>query len=242
MPDIFATGEVDLKKLLNSEDHELISRIKSILGPFILRRLKSDVMQQLVPKTQHVHWLIFSHQQLHVLVDLPCLNYIDCVWQVNFVSMGSEQLKAYNGAANEYRAICEARTAKSSGQYPQNVVGLIPKRQISNYFMQLRKVSIYCDAKYRKMFISILKGFSLLPQIANHPLLIRRIYSDKDVERIARLTYPKGAFGFECSFDRAIQALKNYNDFAIHQVLLFLFTWFLLISCFHLLFTLLTKL
>ncbi|KAF7002982.1 hypothetical protein CFC21_018374 [Triticum aestivum] len=167
MPDIFATGEVDLKKLLNSEDHELISRIKSILGPFILRRLKSDVMQQLVPKTQHV----------------------------NFVSMGSEQLKAYNGAANEYRAICEARTAKSSGQYPQNVVGLIPKRQISNYFMQLRK-------------------------IANHPLLIRRIYSDKDVERIARLTYPKGAFGFECSLDRAIQALKNYNDFAIHQLLI----------------------
>uniref|UniRef100_A0A453CM84 Helicase ATP-binding domain-containing protein n=1 Tax=Aegilops tauschii subsp. strangulata TaxID=200361 RepID=A0A453CM84_AEGTS len=167
MPDIFATGEVDLKKLLNSEDHELISRIKSILGPFILRRLKSDVMQQLVPKTQHV----------------------------NFVSMGSEQLKAYNGAANEYRAICEARTAKSSGQYPQNLVGLIPKRQISNYFMQLRK-------------------------IANHPLLIRRIYSDKDVDRIARLTYPKGAFGFECSLDRAIQALKNYNDFAIHQLLI----------------------
>lgn len=55
MPDIFATGDVDLKKLLNAEDHELISRIKSILGPFILRRLKSDVMQQLVPKTQHVY-------------------------------------------------------------------------------------------------------------------------------------------------------------------------------------------
>lgn len=167
MPDIFATGDVDLKKLLNSEDHELISRIKSILGPFILRRLKSDVMQQLVPKMQHV----------------------------NFVSMGSEQSKAYNGALNDYRAIVDARTAKSSVQFPKNVVGLIPKRQISNYFMQLRK-------------------------IANHPLLIRRIYSDKDVDRIARLTYPKGAFGFECSLDRAIEALKNYNDFAIHQLLI----------------------
>jgi SWI/SNF-related matrix-associated actin-dependent regulator of chromatin subfamily A containing DEAD/H box 1 len=54
MPDIFATGDVDLKKLLNAEDRELISQIKSILGPFILRRLKSDVMQQLVPKIQHV--------------------------------------------------------------------------------------------------------------------------------------------------------------------------------------------
>ncbi|XP_051218599.1 protein CHROMATIN REMODELING 19 [Lolium perenne] len=156
MPDIFATGDVDLKKLLNAEDRELVSRIKSILGPFILRRLKSDVMQQLVAKTQHV----------------------------KSVSMGSEQRKAYNDALNDYRAISLARSEKSS----------IPKRQISNYFMQLRK-------------------------IANHPLLIRRIYSDKDVDRIGRLTYPKGAFGFECSLDRAIQELKNYNDFAIHQLL-----------------------
>lgn len=54
MPDLFETEDVDLKKLLNAEDTELIARMKSILGPFILRRLKSDVMQQLVPKVQKV--------------------------------------------------------------------------------------------------------------------------------------------------------------------------------------------
>lgn len=54
MPDLFETGDVDLKKLLKAEDSDLISRMKSILGPFILRRLKSDVMQQLVPKMQKV--------------------------------------------------------------------------------------------------------------------------------------------------------------------------------------------
>lgn len=54
MPGLFETGDVDLKKLLNAEDRDLISRMKSILGPFILRRLKSDVMQQLVPKMQKV--------------------------------------------------------------------------------------------------------------------------------------------------------------------------------------------
>jgi SWI/SNF-related matrix-associated actin-dependent regulator 1 of chromatin subfamily A len=53
-------------------------------------------------------------------------------------------------------------------------------------------------------------------------LLIRRVYNDKDIDRIARLLYPKGAFGFECSLERAIQELKNYNDFNIHQVLSFL--------------------
>ncbi|KAL5220838.1 hypothetical protein ABZP36_025551, partial [Zizania latifolia] len=164
MPDIFATGDVDLKKLLNEEDHGLILRIKSILGPFILRCLKSDVMQQLVPKIQHV----------------------------NFVVMDSEQSRAYNHAIEEYRAACQARSAKSKVKFSNNVVGLIPKRQISNYFMQFRK-------------------------IANHPLLIRRIYSDNDVDRIARLLYPRGPFGFECSLERATQKLKEYNDFAIHQ-------------------------
>lgn len=54
MPDLFGTEDVDLKKLLNAEDRDLIGRMKSILGPFILRRLKSDVMQQLVPKIQQV--------------------------------------------------------------------------------------------------------------------------------------------------------------------------------------------
>lgn len=56
LPDLFATENVDLKKLLSADDYDLIARMKSILGPFILRRLKSDVMQQLVPKEQRVSY------------------------------------------------------------------------------------------------------------------------------------------------------------------------------------------
>ncbi|KAM0950223.1 putative DNA helicase chromatin remodeling SNF2 family [Dioscorea sansibarensis] len=167
MPDIFATGDVDLKKLLNAEDSDLISRIKSILGPFILRRLKSDVMQQLVPKIQHVQ----------------------------YVSMGNEQSKAYKNAINEYRAASQARIMKSSIGTSKNAVGSLPRRQISNYFMQFRK-------------------------IANHPLLVRHIYSDEDVIRFAKMLYPKGVFGFECNLERVIQQIKNYNDFEIHRLLI----------------------
>lgn len=56
MPDLFETGDIDLKKLLNAEDMDLIAQMKSILGPFILRRLKSNVMRQLVPKMQMVSY------------------------------------------------------------------------------------------------------------------------------------------------------------------------------------------
>ncbi|KAA8529930.1 hypothetical protein F0562_034466 [Nyssa sinensis] len=167
MPDIFETGDVDLKKLLNAEDRDLIARMKSILGPFILRRLKSDVMQQLVPKIQ----------------------------RVEFVKMEKQQEDAYKEAIEEYRAASRSRVAKFSDVKCNNVVGILPQRQISNYFVQFRK-------------------------IANHPLLVRRIYTDENVVHFARKLHPKGVFGYECTLDRVIDELKSYNDFSIHRLLL----------------------
>ncbi|KAL4278766.1 hypothetical protein GQ457_03G010830 [Hibiscus cannabinus] len=165
MPDLFATEDVDLKKLLNAEDRELIGRMKSILGPFILRRLKSDVMQQLVPKIQRVEYVIMEKQQEN----------------------------AYKEAIEEYRAISRARIAKLSASDLNNIVGIIPRRQISNYFVQFRK-------------------------IANHPLLVRQIYDDDDVVRFAKRLHSMGVF--ECTLDRVVAELKNYSDFSIHQLLL----------------------
>ncbi len=71
MPDVFDTAGVDLDQFLGTrndttgvvvEDKDLITHIKGILGPFVLRRLKSDVMRQLVPKIQKVlsHPLLLS--------------------------------------------------------------------------------------------------------------------------------------------------------------------------------------
>ncbi|KAI5443285.1 hypothetical protein KIW84_012081 [Lathyrus oleraceus] len=86
MPDVFASEDVDLKKLLSAEDTDLISRMKSILEPFILRRLKSDVMQQLIQKTQKVEYVMMVEQQEH----------------------------AYREAIEEYRTVSQARLTKCS--------------------------------------------------------------------------------------------------------------------------------
>lgn len=168
LPDLFETGEVDLKKLLNAEDTDLIARMKSILGPFILRRLKSDVMQQLVPKIQRVQYVVMDQQQDD----------------------------AYKEAIEEYRAASRARLSKSSEVNSSAIFGILPKRQISNYFVQFRK-------------------------IANHPLLVRRIYNDEDIVRLAKKLYPRGVFGFECTLDRVISEMKSYSDFSIHRLLLY---------------------
>lgn len=168
MPDLFETGDVDLKKLLNAEDKELIARIKSILGPFILRRLKSDVMTQLVPKIQ----------------------------MVRYVGMEKDQEDAYKEAIESYRAASLARVSKQPEISFNSAAGVFSRRQISNYFLEFRK-------------------------IANHPLLVRRIYTDDDIVRIARVMHPKGVFGFECTVERVIEELRSYNDFSIHKLLLY---------------------
>lgn len=168
MPDLFETGDVDLKKLLNAEDKELIARIKSILGPFILRRLKSDVMTQLVPKIQ----------------------------MVRYVGMEKDQEDAYKEAIESYRAASLARVSKQHEISTNSAAVVFSRRQISNYFLEFRK-------------------------IANHPLLVRRIYTDDDIVRIARVMHPKGVFGFECTVERVIEELRSYNDFSIHKLLLY---------------------
>jgi len=56
--------------------------------------------------------------------------------------MGREQCVAYKDAIDEYRAASRARFTKSLAGSASNSVNFLPKRQISNYFTQFRKVMI----------------------------------------------------------------------------------------------------
>lgn len=54
--------------------------------------------------------------------------------------MEKQQEDAYREAIEEYRTISRARIAKLSESDMNNIVGILPQRQISNYFVQFRKV------------------------------------------------------------------------------------------------------
>ncbi|XVE85527.1 hypothetical protein DITRI_Ditri17bG0097800 [Diplodiscus trichospermus] len=85
--------------------------MKSIFGPFILRRLKSEMVQQLVPKIQRVEYVIMEKQEED----------------------------AYGEAVEEYCKNSRACIAKLSESDLHNIVGILPQRQNSNYFIQFRK-------------------------------------------------------------------------------------------------------
>lgn len=175
VPDIFDSGDIDLKKIFGNrgagsdaqtEDMDLIARIKAILGPFVLRRVKSDVMRQLVAKTQ----------------------------KVEVLEMLADQAEAYKEAIEEYRTAAHlARSMKAATETPENASTLLRRRQISNYFTQFRK-------------------------IANHPLLVRRIYTEADVDSMAKKLHPMGAFGYDCSLVRVREELLTYSDYALHRL------------------------
>lgn len=54
--------------------------------------------------------------------------------------MEKQQEDAYKEAIENYRAISQARIMKSSETSVHNVARIFPRRQISNYFLEFRKV------------------------------------------------------------------------------------------------------
>lgn len=73
--------------------------------------------------------------------------------------MGSQQSMAYVNAINEYRAASQARVSKSSAS--ASGVDLLPKRQISNYFMQFRKVPKISFILTYDMFLNLMNDILL---------------------------------------------------------------------------------
>ena len=77
----------------------------------------------------------------HLCFQIHFLNYQFVMRQVEYVYMDANQRESYNGAICEYRQACQARANKTSNVASSSSVVPLPNRQISNYFMQLRKVN-----------------------------------------------------------------------------------------------------
>jgi len=87
--------------------------------------------------------------------------------QVEYVCMEKEQENAYSEAIQDYRAASLARMPKSSGNSCNDLARIFPRRQISNYFVQFRKVH----------------------SMASDPLLMHLLYSSYIFVPFANLTH-----------------------------------------------------
>lgn len=75
--------------------------------------------------------------------------------------MEKQQEDAYKDAIEEYRSASRARVDRNAKTNLNSIYGVLPRRQISNYFVQFRKVCETFSA-----YLSWIKKFVLLTQLA----------------------------------------------------------------------------
>ncbi|KAA6428197.1 MAG: SNF2 family DNA-dependent ATPase [Trebouxia sp. A1-2] len=163
LPDVFSKEEFSQLEDLQQEEavQRLTERMKAVLGPFVLRRLKSEVASQLTAKQQHER----------------------------VVEMTRQQTKMYHKAVQHLRAKIGANDKEG-----QAVVKQLGKQQVDSLFTHLRK-------------------------IAQHPLLVRNLFSDAQVQRLVSLAHQRQVlqlFGGGCSQARISEELMTYSDHRLH--------------------------
>ena len=176
------------------------ARVKTILKPFILRRLKEEVAKELIAKKQ----------------------------EKRVEEMTEAQATLYETTLEEARE--ERRRKRKTAAATNGDVDHASKENQSSLLMTevMTEVDrLGPDQKNPPSIIAIGAGakktrqlFVRLRKIANHPLLVRARYSEADLERIARVCHKSGVFGYEASLDRVRAHVFDdaYSDVDLHNL------------------------
>lgn len=168
LPDVFGEGDgcrgaVQQEESDPEEDESAAAaRMRTLLEPFLLRRLKSHVATQLVAKSQ----------------------------QVREVTMTEQQRQLYLSTVDSFRKSVGPTGVKA---LPKKAVKLLGTKKASNIFVQLRKV-------------------------AQHPLLLRSLYTDATVVSMSTICRRRGDFGGEATQQQVEDELAARSDFALHHL------------------------
>lgn len=190
-------------------------RMRRLLSPFILRRLKSEVAGQLVPK-------------VHILKEVDMVPEQEEVYSTALTNMRAEVAAAraagkkgdrqgtFEGVDKSLDGVQGARTKKSSSVQRteagaeddqngpstssgsgdgSNATALLSKlggTRISNIFTHLRKIAL-------------------------HPLLVRHRYTDERVQEMAKIATSMQLFGGQCTYDRVLKEMISWSDHALHS-------------------------
>ncbi|BDA41342.1 probable SWI/SNF-related matrix-associated actin-dependent regulator [Coccomyxa sp. Obi] len=175
LPDVFKDdAATHLANVQDEEEMQLLTeRMKALLGPFVLRRLKSEVASQLAAKDQRIE-----------LVDMTAP-------QADMYAEAVQQLRKEASAAG-LQAGAPGREEAQTPAAAKKLVRKLGKQKVANLFTHLRK-------------------------IAQHPLLVRRLFSDEAVAKMASLAHARGLFGEQCSAARVREEMAGYSDFQLHR-------------------------
>ncbi|KAG1655262.1 hypothetical protein FOA52_009819 [Chlamydomonas sp. UWO 241] len=182
----------------SEEDQEMrVERYKALLAPFILRRLKSEVATQLIAKK-------------HVVEEVEMTPMQAALYKKAVESMRKEVAAATVAAQGKPGRRPGRKSGSSARLDEEGADGMTPPpalpSELANPEMLVAKLG---SQRVNNIFTHLRK-------VAQHPLLVRNLYSDEQIARMAELSSEHGLFGGNCTYDRVLKELTGYSDHQLH--------------------------
>lgn len=194
-----------------------MARLKRVFAPFVLRRLKMDVLDQLTAKITEVETVALTkeqreaydavtHRHLRAVQEAASRRAAEALAGPEEVlllppSPGGEGAEDGEGEGEEggkqqkqqqRKRVLRSAVAPAEGAGPGASAG-VSEKEAGHIFTEWRKA-------------------------ASHPLLLRRRFRAKDVAHMAAVLHRTGYYGWECSLEMVRRELDSLCDFELHSI------------------------
>ena len=187
-----------------------INQLRAMLAPFVLRRIKSDVLDQLVDKTsllEKVHMTPFQDSVYDNIVS-GYARRKERIKENILSAIAAEKLA--NGKI-KIKKIKPADISLVVDTVDDATSEIIATTQSDSNNVINHELSASEAAHL----------FTALRKAANHPLLLRVRYQDEAVMgKIAEVCHIEGRFGRQCDYQRVRDEIDKFSDFDLHQLCL----------------------
>ena len=213
-----------------------INQLRSMLAPFVLRRVKTDVLDQLPDKESFLEKVQMTSFQNDVYDNILCGHARRK--EMIRAKVASEILidSLMHGTVKKGRVTSRAKELLdlTSPEAPAKKTGKKDKdapAESDTMVVRLTKdtgeILSKVDAADAERIVHELSAseaanlFTALRKAANHPLLLRVRYMEEAVmKKIAEVSYAEGRFGYQCDLKRVRDEVEKFSDFDLHQLCL----------------------
>ncbi|CAN0200855.1 unnamed protein product, partial [Ectocarpus sp. 12 AP-2014] len=245
MPEIFRSDVIEtlLEFLGNNADEQASSsssfqvrEVRGMLAPFVLRRLKSDVLKQLVAKNESLEKVPLSKVQRslydgvlenHVRQKRAAIERALAQERALFgggtvTDLTSNVTRSSGGGGGEKRTAAAAAATGAKGDGDGDAIeilddGVADRRSGGHADGEegganlLEEVGISAK-ECKNIFTELRKG-------ANHPLmLLNHFKGGGKMEKVVEVLHRTGYFGGQATKDMVAKEVSGYSDFDLHQV------------------------
>lgn len=193
-----------------------MARLKRVFAPFVLRRLKTDVLDQLTAKVTKVETVALTEAQRQAY-DMVTRRHLRAVQEAAsrraaeelsepVLLVGDGEAEGNDGGEDgkrkekekekgggRVRVLRSAGGAASSSSSAAGAAGAVSDKEAGHIFTEWRKA-------------------------ASHPLLLRRRFSAQQVEHMASVLHRTGYYGWDCSLEMVRREVSGLCDFELHRV------------------------